>query len=72
MPFSSWLRNVDCVLLPNKSFDNFARARRNRSWAVFATKLMGVTYFMKVVVVKSPKILRAILRFAFKIKKEDH
>ncbi len=72
MPFGCWFRDINCLLLSNQSFNNFACLSCNYSRIILAKILMGVTYFMKVVVLKSPKFLRGILRLAFKIKKEDN
>jgi len=71
MPFGSWTRYAYRFLLPCESFNNTSCSRCNCSRVITTKILIGGTYFMKIVVVKSPKVLSSILRLAFGIKKEN-
>ena len=43
----------------------------NRSWIIIVVLQLNGGFLMKIVVVKSPKLLTPFLRFFFKIKKEN-
>jgi len=58
------------VLLPKRTAYMFAGNNRNMSGA-FVRQMLVEENFMKVVVIKSPKILRGVLKLMFGIKKEN-
>jgi len=58
------------MLLPKQSTNLFASNYRNLSGA-FMRQMLVEENFMKIVVIKSPKILRGILKLMFGIKKEN-
>ena len=61
-----------CVLYTSACMRNIPACRRIAySRNMSNTTLNGGIFFMKVVVVKSPKFLRGILRLVFGIKKES-
>lgn len=62
---------TDYYAYSNENFSNFSSRSSDRSWFVVAFLQLNGGILMKIVVVKSPKLLTPLLRFIFKIKKES-